>query len=531
MTRPPIILQGLLVVPLLCFGLIVASPSAGAEEPSNPTATAAPPAADDSLGTDETTTTDPDEIVAGTTCEKPNLRKIEPCLNPNTTAQTWVKEIWQWSLQVVNIFAALVLIFMAFANILYPWRALEQYRIRQLLPTFIWGVILANLSLFICRAVVSVADLLMSNGAFGFNVGDIYTNVFNIDAAALDKGVVPAFFQDNVSNNPFVLLGQILVATFFIYLPIIALAILAFIFYLRFAVILFLSAISPLAFGAIIFPITRQYLSRWWDTLWKWTFGGVGSYLLILIAVKIGQASNIQNTSSAAGFTLNIIPFAIGLILVVLAIQAPFKMGGALAATWAGLGRTGLSMGIRGTKFAGTKTAEGVDRGLKIGASKWLLGAQSLEDKTKKDGGTGAFAWMNKVAANRFHGLVFRREQLEEARKARAAGHDFTISQAAGKSYIRQRRLKQFVGKNSIKALYADHEEYASKWVSPDEAATAIKDIQGNSQWLNKINKEERIAIMTKNVDGIDKMRKRLRNEHGITVSENDAAKAGTALK
>ncbi len=289
-------------------------------------------------------------------------KNVAPCIDPSNQDFPFILNTWKWSLGVINIFAVIVLIIMAFANIIYPWKFLEPYRIRQLLPEFIWGIILANISLFICRGVVSLADLLLSSSGLQISLTQLFT-AWKIDPAALNVGIIQAKFgtnsftnggaiSENSLSNTGKMIYQLLLATALVYLPIFALLALSFIFYLRFALIFVLTAVSPLAFGAIMFPATKKYLTTWWDTFWKWCFGGVASYLLFFMSMQVAKTNNHGSLADAT--YVDIIPYGIGLFLIYLAVQAPFKLGGAAAAMY----QKAAGWAFRQTKNLGTGLAK-----------------------------------------------------------------------------------------------------------------------------------------------------------------------------
>lgn len=332
-------------------------------------------------------------------------RNIAPCIDPTNTDFPWILKTWKWSLSVVNVFAVVVLIIMAFANIIYPWKFLEPYRIRQLLPSFIWGIILANASLFLCRATVSLADLLLSDSGIAVRLTDLF-QAWGITPGNLNVGVIQAKFGNNSFTNGGALstnsisntgkmIYQLLLAAALVYLPIFALLALAFIFYLRFALIFVLTAVSPLAFGAMIFPATQKYLSTWWDTFWKWTFGGVASYLLFYLAMQVAD-SGIKGGSLSNATYVDIIPYGISLFLIYLAIQAPFKLGGA-AASWY----------LRAGKWA-VKSTRNVGAGL---AKDW--------EQTRKDSHLSRLYGNIGIGANRRYGNSQQWFKDEQARVAR----------------------------------------------------------------------------------------------------------------
>lgn len=291
-------------------------------------------------------------IAAGSTTKTYlNPAGISACLEQPPPNFGWIIDSWKWSLSVVNVFAVMVLVFMAFANILYPWKTLEPYRIRQLLPNFIAGIILANVSLLIVRAITNLADILMNTPELQASLQTIWTG-WGIKVSELNYGTISAVFpEQRVSYEPVTMIYQLVISVILVYLPILAFLFLSILFYVRFGVIFVLTAVAPLAFGSIIFPATKKFLNTWWDWFWKWTFGGVITYLIMFFAGQIKgpgtAAGNIE------GLSIDFIPYGIALALFYAAIMAPFKLGGFIGAAVERFNRTALNKTWGATKFLG----------------------------------------------------------------------------------------------------------------------------------------------------------------------------------
>ncbi len=546
-------ISALLTLSTLVAAFVLASLPTLSADAANPTPSAsATTGAQSKKGTATTTgtgTNNPGSCQTGGYLDPAN---VAPCINPNNPAYPWIGDVWKWSLGVVDAFAVIVLIAMAFANILYPVQQLETYRIRQLLPTFIWGIVLANLSMLICRAVVSVSDMLMGGGVTGgsFTSGNILTSLYQawgINVQKLEVGIIPAKFSE-IRPEPGPMLYALLISTALVYLPLIGMAILAFIFYLRFAIIFFFTAISPLAFGALIFPLTRPYLKQWWDMFWKWTFGGVASYLLLFVAAQVkGGSSNTVAGTSAGGTLIDIIPYAIALFLVYMAIQAPFKLGGALAAGWANLGRTGLRKGWSGASTATKFGAEKAARGAKLLSSKALNKSLSArEDLEKKladaqtDGssqakirGIRARLALAKAAtwsAQRGHGFTHWSQNVEEARKARTEMHDTEMKIAGNQSTARQNTLRQYLGDEQAFLYLRKVATDSMKDVyTMDEMATKLNPHKQKIDSLSDDEKRRLVAGDKKALKDINERLKRTPGAQQISATDMAFISAGMA--
>lgn len=456
---------------LILLGGIIISVSIGFISTAAPTSVSAAPSHTDARCIDDDGHIRPDSLA--------------PCLDPTPEQGVnggdrdgkqdfaWVTDVWRWALSVVNVFAAFVLIVMAFANILYPWQALEQFRIRQLLPTFIWGIILANASLFICRAVVTAADLLMSGAGLQVKLDQLFIN-WGFDPGLLSLGTSAAVFGTGGTGGIGAILYELVISLIFVYLPIFGLIALSFVFYFRTALVLVLTAVSPLAFASIIFPPTRGFLTRWWDWFWKWTFGGVGSWLIIYLA------SLIQPTAAAkqGSWPTDILPYMLSLGLVYMAIMAPFKLGGAIGGMIEKLGKKGIGMGIGATKFVGGQAYK--QAGLKATrdfgkATAASDKAQKLSDRVKRRYGEGSIqhleaerrlgiAQRKANTASGIRDLVRMPQTLKEGFGARSALEEKQLK----KGDLGSSMFESLAGREA--ALLARKDDYEGLEKSPDIA-------------------------------------------------------------
>ena len=457
---------------------------------------------------------------------------LAPCLDPTpddankTQDYAWITDMWNWSLSLVNIFAALVLITMAFANILYPWQALEQFRIRQLLPTFIWGVILANASLFICRAIVTLADLLMSDAGLQVDPAKLFIN-WGFDPGLLSLGTMAAMFGTQTPNGIGDLFYQFIFSVIFIFIPIIGMIILSFIFYFRTALIFILTALSPLAFASIIFPPTRGFLGRWWDWFWKWTFGGVASWVILFVASLITVS---EETRNQGGFTTDLLPYFLTFALVYMAIMAPFKLGGAISGMIEKLGRKGVGMGVGLTKFAGGKGYHYAS----LGATRGIGTAEKKLDDLKKSGTATAaqISAAERSVRNRksLRDLIRSPSIVRDTLDTVQASEQKAIKKGELGSGLRTGLIEQMLpGDEAAKAYLGAAGEAQKDWTPADLSAT----LRG-TDWYQKgvaagwIDGDFRDKMMSgKKYDELIERAKK----NKVTISKKDLAETGSALK
>ena len=267
----------------------------------------------------------------------------------SVTWSAWVFSIWRLMMTVVNVFVVLFIIFIALATILH-WN-IDTYGFKKALPTLIIAVVLANFSLLIVRGMVDLASILVL--------------AFAGDTATLARGIVAAIFGGTLSPisgiigydivqwlfiAPALGLGILLMvlgAILVVLIPAIGFLILWFLLLIRLSVVLVFAAVSPLAFMALALPGTRPWFQRWFGIMLNWVFMAPVVFLLLRIGSEAGALA-ASGANTGPGFVNTMIPFLIALGALFMAIMAPFKMGGAIAAAG------GAFMGfVAGTRAGG----------------------------------------------------------------------------------------------------------------------------------------------------------------------------------
>ncbi len=260
------------------------------------------------------------------------VQTINPATN-TSGEKFWIFQVWRFCMSLINSVMVAFLIFLAFVNILRI--QMDTYAIKKILPTLVLAVILANFSLLICRAVVDFSDVLV--------------NTFVVDKKQLAQGLVDALGL--FKGNPKITVGVgslavlavfgaavgaaglvvILAGIIFALLPGIAILVLAFLLWIRVVVVQVLVAFSPLAFIAMALPMTKTWFARWWGQFANWTFMTVVIFFLLRIVTLI---------QSATPGKLEIWTLVVAYFVLYIAVQVPFKMGGAIMSAWAGFGKT-----------------------------------------------------------------------------------------------------------------------------------------------------------------------------------------------
>lgn len=289
----------------------------------------------------------------------PCIGNRQPGVSCAGEGNRWVFQIFGFSLGLVNIAAIVAIVFLAFSQVLKPaWSAMAAYEIKKSLPQLIIGVILANFSLLILRFLVDIGNALtilaIGDGGFrelgaGVAQAMLLGDTYNSAAAGALLGSATAI-------SILALLGVVgagigLLAVFFafvlMFLPGILIFVLALLLFIRPPVIYFLAAIAPLAFASLGLPAGQTIFKKWWQYAINWIFMLPAVFLLLSIVAKLGSSQG------------NLWTWAAAIVLFIIAIRLPFRMGGDIMNMW-----------YRGMKGAGA-LAGGMYGGAMARMSKW----------------------------------------------------------------------------------------------------------------------------------------------------------------
>lgn len=303
-------------------------------------------------------------------------------LDPARTQHRWLRTIWNIAIGLVNVGVVLFIIFIALATILH-WN-IDTYGFKKALPGLVIGVILANFSLTISRGLVDVATVLTSTLAG--QPQELATGLIRALGLAGVTGItgLAAGIVLVIVGGPFGLL-TLLAGIILIFLPALLVAVMWFLFIIRIGVVLVLAAISPLAFASLGFPGTQGWFKRWWSMYLNWVFMAPVVFLLFRIASEVGRIRPDVPAQESLGSV--VISLVISMGLLWMAIQVPFKMGGAIMAAWGGLGKAAAGLGRKGY---GSLAAKGAGWAKDKDASAFKRGAGKLLSSTNLYGAKAA---------------------------------------------------------------------------------------------------------------------------------------------
>lgn len=267
-----------------------------------------------------------------------------------------IKRVWRSMLALTNIVVVLILLAVAFATIFHI--QVDTYGVKKVLPTLIVGVILANLSLLITRNIIDFASVLtatfanaaggpqglidkLSKAVVGGTVEQFSQFISSTGGAVASGtiGVAGISFGVITGLSGVLLLGTLILVALLFLAPAILFAILAFLLYARTVIIVFLVAVAPLAFITMAFAPTQGLFRQWWTQFLRWVFMAPAVFFFLWLATEF----NFLGATSSTFAT-----YALSLLMVYLAIQVPFKLGGAVMSVYGGVGKKVVG-------FAGSK--------------------------------------------------------------------------------------------------------------------------------------------------------------------------------
>ena len=251
-----------------------------------------------------------------------------------------VYNIWNIFIKLANGFVVLLLIFVAFAQILRI--NINTYGVKKVLPTLVLAIIAANFSFLFCRLLVDISSVIISlflHGADGkgTNADGVVGALANI-ADSMDplkgKPCTAAITTGCYTYGD--LLWQS-IGNLMILAGAVILLILAYLFIVRNWIIYFLVAMAPLAFMSMVIPQTKSLFNQWWTNFSKWVFMPVVSVFWIWVGSL--WFDDIKMTGGA------FISFVFAGVCFYLALTTPFKMGGAVMSAWSKVGQKTAKFG------------------------------------------------------------------------------------------------------------------------------------------------------------------------------------------
>ncbi len=266
----------------------------------------------------------------------------------NSEGQRTSTSVYQVSLNLVNFAVLIILVVIAFANILRI--KLDTYAVKKAVPLLVFGVIMANVGLPIIRTAVDLSNVLTAT--FIGQASDIGTRTEFVDKLIKSVYVGGASALGNtltaVDGGGSTGWGGILTiaglvgfswtalgpfAAFFfggiaflILIPAIMFLVLGLLFVARIYVLVILASVSPIAFASLGFePLKGRIWGWWWKHFINWTFMVPATFALFWLGTRFFDA---------VGGEMDIGTYILTLVILGFAIQIPLKMGGSIMGKW-----------------------------------------------------------------------------------------------------------------------------------------------------------------------------------------------------
>jgi hypothetical protein len=285
-----------------------------------------------------------------------------------------IKDAWKVVRDAANIFFLLVILVIAIAMILQ----LQSYGSQKVLVRAIIVALLINFSFVVGGVIIDATNILALGFYNGINVQTVNAGPSSQDVRDLSAVFISAFnpqgllssskFSTWASDSAGSALGLILIFVLGGIMNLVASFVLlagGVLFLIRIVVLCFLLVLAPLAFLFMVLPYTQQYASKWWQTLFKYSFFAPAFMFMFYIIARIigntgqggfigemGDALNQTIPANGSGFEVFlagigtiVIPFFVIIVLMIAALWIAQIMGIAGAATALAWGKAAKSWG------------------------------------------------------------------------------------------------------------------------------------------------------------------------------------------
>lgn len=268
---------------------------------------------------------------------------IDKLLEKQITKLEFTNYGWTAIRDIANMLIVLGFVVVGVATTL----RIQDYQAKKLLPSLIIVALLVNFSLLFVGIIIDASKFVMdsllgdggASGSFGKGIyldirtpykqliSDAYLELSNLDKFDFIIKIVLFCFM-------FFVIG-----TTFIYY--------VFMFFERYVMLFILAVISPLAFFAWIFPVTRKYFKMWMEQLIKWAFIGVAGAFFINIAIKLLDSYKEAGTKIVPTNLLDspdFFPLLMVSILLFIGLKVTKKNSGIVASSIMGLAGAAVGM-------------------------------------------------------------------------------------------------------------------------------------------------------------------------------------------
>src|SRR6056297_1651794 len=176
-----------------------------------------------------------------------------------------IKHAWEIIVSFCNMFFILILLVIAFANILN----IDSYKIKNTLPKVVIMAVLINFSLMICGLLIDFSQIFMMTfvNALGTSGGS-FINTLGVNEYFAIVKKQKAITKGTELDVASAALGMAMTVVF-MFISLIVLVCVLVIIIMRIMLLWAYSVLSPFAFLLSAFPAGKAWASKWWDRFTK----------------------------------------------------------------------------------------------------------------------------------------------------------------------------------------------------------------------------------------------------------------------
>lgn len=288
---------------------------------------------------------------------------------------TWVKEIYDLSRGFLNVLLFLILLYIAFMNILN--REMNNYAIKAILPKIIVVAVVANLAMPLFALLSSFIDNIQANVSIFKPAGLDWDYIVYAGGSIWKSmgfwaifGIIGAMVSGGITGFGCLIAGALILGA------IIIIILLNLILAFRPYVVLISAAVAPVAIGCYILPQTKSLFDRWIKIAWPWLVLPLPVFFLVNLGWKIPMSFSMAGDGAVSSILGVFLPSMFRAGLLILAIRFPFTIEKDVTAGIKKLGdltAMGAKAGIKGmgawekqsgwpAEWAATKGARTGDR-------------------------------------------------------------------------------------------------------------------------------------------------------------------------
>jgi hypothetical protein len=298
---------------------------------------------------------------------------LDLTLNPNLynfANSAMVVQGWTVVRDVCNLFFLLVLLFIAICTIL----KIEKYHAKKNLLMLIIMALLINFSKPIAVFIFDGSQLLMNfflsqMGEYGTGKSTSSVIAKSSHIAEIVYNSLPSALTITGTNTAsFQVATQYLFVVVFLFMLGVAFVVTALFLIIRIVAIMMLIIVSPFAFFAAIVPDFSKMSSKWWSSLFEYSYYGPAAAFFLLLATNLSSAlpkvTEIkQNDVNIGASITNIVHYLVVLVFLYASIFMAKQFGGGVGGAIVGNAnrfmKWGAGMGKGGGFWGGAARVTG----------------------------------------------------------------------------------------------------------------------------------------------------------------------------